>query len=93
MEQRWVNPRRYLEALIMRVNNCNFGIETTRKLIDIIKIQWRISCILCDGFGHQSLKCSTKRKIKRMLKRIGAEYLWEDIDSNLARIHMTQGRR
>lgn len=82
------NAGEFYDAII----NSELSSFLKRKAMRMFALQFRVSCNLCEGNGHQSKRCSTRRKIKRMLLRMGLNHIWIYVKHIISARSLIRGR-
>lgn len=65
-----------LNSFIDRIEKFNIPKKDCEFMKDALKTQLSPFCIFCEGYGHVHKRCTTKRKVKNMLRRAGYADLW-----------------
>lgn len=74
------------------VINSGFSSFFKRRAMRMFALQFRISCNLCEGNGHHSKRCSTRKKIKRTLNRMGLNHIWIAVKHIIGARSLVRGR-
>jgi len=70
----------YIIAEIMdNMNELNIKPEKKEEMKNLLITIFSTFCDFCCGYGHRFDRCSTKRKLRNILRRIGKIELWKMI--------------